>query len=84
MFAPFSTYDKSIVSGTILQKPVLLTTFSRSNGINNIYLNINDITPARDGQNIPAKSGHGHRLLQFQSNWLYIGKSSRFNINTRV
>jgi len=46
-----------------LQKPDLLTTFSRSDGINNTNLNINDLTPARDGQNIPAKGGQGHRLF---------------------
>jgi hypothetical protein len=47
-----------------VQKPDLLTTFSRSDGINNTNLNINDLTPARDGQDIPAKVGQGHRLFQ--------------------
>jgi hypothetical protein len=46
-----------------VQKPDLLTTFSRSDGINNTNLNINDLTLARDGQNIPAKGGQGHRLF---------------------
>jgi hypothetical protein len=41
-----------------------LTTFNRSDGINNTNLNINDLTPARDGQDIPAKGGQGHRLFQ--------------------
>jgi hypothetical protein len=50
--------------GIYVQKPDLLTTFSRSDGINNTNLNINDLTPARDGQNIPAKGGQGHRLFQ--------------------
>jgi hypothetical protein len=46
-----------------VQKPELLTTFSWSDGINNTNLNINDLTPARDGQDIPAKGGQGHRLF---------------------
>jgi hypothetical protein len=48
---------------SLLQKPDLLTTFSRSDGINNTNLNINDLTPAREGQDIPAKGGQGHRLF---------------------
>ena len=50
-------------STTEMQKPDLLTTFGRTNSIYNIYLNINDLTPAGDGLNIPAKFGQGHRLL---------------------
>jgi hypothetical protein len=44
----------------MVQKPDLLTTFNRSDGINNTNLNIKDLTPARDGQYIPAKGGQGH------------------------
>jgi hypothetical protein len=47
-----------------VQKPELLTTFSWSDGTNNTNLNINDLTPASDGQDIPAKGGQGHRLFQ--------------------
>jgi len=42
-----------------VQKPVLLTTFRRYDYANYIYLYINDLTPAMDGQSIPAKSGQG-------------------------
>jgi len=40
-----------------------LTTSGWPAGINNILLNNNDLTPARDGQNIPLKGGQGQRLL---------------------
>jgi hypothetical protein len=49
-----------------VQKPFLLTTISRSDYNNNIYLNINDLTPAMYGHCIPAKSGQGHWPFQVQ------------------
>jgi hypothetical protein len=55
-----------------VQKPDLLTTFSRSDGINNTNLNINDLTPASDGQDIPAKGGQGHRLFQLNQYFYYM------------
>jgi hypothetical protein len=54
-----------------VQKPDLLTTFSWSDGTNNTNLNINDLTPASDGQDIPAKGGQGH------------GSSSNLGINAQ-
>jgi hypothetical protein len=48
----------------LVQKPDLLTTFSQSDSINNTNLNINGLTPVRDGQDIPAKGGQGHRFFQ--------------------
>ena len=50
-----------------LGKPAPLTIFSRSDFINNIYLNINDLTPAKCGQNIPARGGQGDRLMQYNN-----------------
>jgi len=38
-----------------------MTTFNRSDCNKNIYLLINDLTPAKHDQCIPAKSGQGHR-----------------------
>jgi len=46
-----------------VQKPVVLTTFGRSYYYNNISLDIKDLTPARDGQFIPAKGGQGRWFL---------------------
>jgi hypothetical protein len=40
-----------------LQKPEALTTFGQSDCINNIYLEIKDLTPAMDGQYFPADRG---------------------------
>jgi len=47
-----------------VQNPEAMTTFGRSQGINNISLDIKDLTPAENGQFIPAESGHGHWLIQ--------------------
>jgi hypothetical protein len=43
-----------------MQKPEALTTFGQLNRINNIYLEIKDLTPTMDGYFIPAYSGQGH------------------------
>jgi hypothetical protein len=39
-----------------------LTTIGRSDYLNNIYLDIKELTPAMDGQFTPAKDGQGHWL----------------------
>jgi hypothetical protein len=41
-----------------------MTTFGRSDVFDDIFLNINDLTPAKCGQNIPARNGQGHWLIQ--------------------
>jgi hypothetical protein len=51
----------------MVHKPRMLATFGRSDYNNNIYLNIRDLTPAKYGHYIPAKSGQGHRLFQLDS-----------------
>jgi hypothetical protein len=48
----------------ILQKPVLLTTFGRSDCLSYIYLYIKVLTPATYDQYFPAKGGLDHRLFQ--------------------
>jgi hypothetical protein len=48
----------------IVKKPAPLTTFGISECINNIYLEIKDLTPAIDGQLILAESG--------QDRWLFL------------
>jgi hypothetical protein len=48
-----------------MQKPGLLTTIGRSDYLNYIYLHIRDLTPAIDGQFIPAKGGQDHRLFPY-------------------
>ena len=52
------------ISPASMQKPDILTTFGQSDCINNIYLDIKDLTPATDGQLIPAESGQGRWLFQ--------------------
>jgi hypothetical protein len=47
-----------------LEKPEVLTTFSRPVYHNYISQDINDFTLARDGQNSLAKSGQGQWLMQ--------------------
>jgi hypothetical protein len=48
----------------LVQKPEVLTTFGWSDYLNDIHLYNYDLTPAKDDQFIPAKSGQGHRLFQ--------------------
>jgi hypothetical protein len=50
-----------------LQKPQVLTTFGQSDCINNIYLEIKDLTPAIDGQLILAESDQCRWLFQFHT-----------------
>lgn len=47
-----------------MQKPGSLTTFSRSDDLNNLNLRINFLTPTLDSQLLPAKSGQKYGLLQ--------------------
>jgi hypothetical protein len=49
---------------TLLEKPEVLTSFSRPVYHNYISQDINDFTLARDGQNSLAKSGQGQWLMQ--------------------
>jgi hypothetical protein len=51
----------------LMQKPEAVTTFSQSDCINNIYLEIKDLTPAMDGQYFPADRGQGHWPFQLIS-----------------
>jgi len=53
------------VEASIIQKLAWLSTFGRSDCINNISLNIKDLIPAGDGQYFPLKGGHIYRLFHF-------------------
>jgi hypothetical protein len=48
-----------------MPKPDYLTTFDRSHDINYIYLNIIFLTPAFNGQIIPANKDQTHWLYQY-------------------
>ena len=48
-----------------VQKPGSLTTSDWSIYANYIYLTINDLTLAKDGQFVPAKGGQGHWLFHY-------------------
>jgi hypothetical protein len=47
-----------------VQKPEALTTFGQSDCINNMYLGIKDLNPARDSQYFPVDRVQGHWLSQ--------------------
>lgn len=100
-------YENGLISGCIPQhkrdqftscvpsgaKAVPLTTFGRWDFINNIYLDIKGLTPARDDQFISALSGQGGWLLH-KSNCRKINQIIRndhygfdviiFNINNKA
>jgi hypothetical protein len=50
--------------GELIEKPEVLTSFSRPDNHNYISQHINDFTLVRDGQNSLAKSGQGRWLMQ--------------------
>jgi hypothetical protein len=57
-----------------MQKPGLLTIFSRSTYIKNAYQDIKDLTLALNGQLIPAEGGQEKWLSQGGSNLLIFMK----------